>query len=539
MTAPKSERPEKISANELLNLSSSRKLVLLGALGTGKTSLLNYWAEKIAAQQGQELGIQPEKNWLPIIIKIPDLARYSEMTILDYLRDLLKNIMQLKDLPDGFFEYWLEYGRAIILLDSLDEIPSVKKRSQIADDIEAFFHVYPKNRAIITSRSAGYRGDFFDTHDYTIYEIQPFDKQKIELFIEQWHQEDFLACQESEKRQNHLKKVLSKSPALQLLAPNPLLLTIIAFIHRSQSFQLPQRRGQLYDMAIETLLTSWESYKKGITVTNEREETKIAFFRYIDWEDARRLMEKIAYLIHSQNSAETEKIKTLIEKDTLIDCLSKEIEILKAIPPLQAKGEAKKFLQYIHERTGLFHEVNQALYGFVHLTFQEYLCAQEINYQEEEEGFEIVEEQLKKYLYNPHWQEVLLLLFLEQTSQQAAKFLQAILKQSSDDNNWRYHQLLFAGRCLSEDPKNLHLAKDKELSTHILQELVSLEVSKDPSVDTNTKCKVREIICRLKETAFQSKALEIIEQHSQQIDAERLHEYREALAATENSSPDN
>ncbi len=446
--------------------------------------------------------------------------------------------MQVKDLPENFFEYWLDYGRAIILLDSLDEVPLETRRSQIADDIQAFLNVYQENRAIITSRPAGYRGDFFDTNDYPVYQIQSFDDKKIEIFIEQWHQQRFEDLQESQRWQNRLQEVLEKRPRIQLLARNPLLLTLIALVHRYQTYQLPQRRSKLYEKAVETFLTSWQIEKNAITVTDEQEEANIAFFKYIDWEDARRLMERLAYWIHSQNSGETEQSNTLIDKDTLIDLLSEEIEILKSIKPLQAKGEAKKFLQYIQQRAGLFNEQGQELYGFVHPTFQEYLCAKEIYYQQRDDGFEVVEEHIEKYVYNSHWQEVLLLLLGEQTEKQAAKFLNAILDRPSDDNNWRYHHILFAGMCLSEDPKNLHLARDKDPSSQILQELVSLEVSTDPLVDTNTKSEVRKIICSLKETAFQSKALEIIEQHSQQIDPERLQQYRKTLAATENRSPE-
>ena len=37
--------------------------------------------------------------------------------------------MQVKTLPVGFFEHWLEDSRALILLDSLDEVLESRRRS--------------------------------------------------------------------------------------------------------------------------------------------------------------------------------------------------------------------------------------------------------------------------------------------------------------------------------------------------------------------------------------------------------------------------
>ncbi|MDJ0714557.1 MAG: NACHT domain-containing protein [Prochloraceae cyanobacterium] len=533
--AQTSDPTESISANELLNLSQSKRMVLLGAPGSGKTSLINYFAVKLASKEAGELGIVSDTDWLPIVIKIPDLAtRWSNISIFEYLRELAKKRMEITNFPQGFFEYWIDCGRGIILLDSLDEIPEESNRFQVAEKIESFLEKNLQNRAIITCRPAGYRAYFLEAQDYPIYKLQPFDKPKINLFIELWYQQRFSDPQESQIRQNKLKELLYANPRIQLLAQNPLLLMIIALVHRYANIKLPERRSKLYENAVTTLLNSWQ-YEKDIT--NDPENKKPPQFKHINLEDIERLMETIAYWIHSEKNIDNEKNNSTIDGEVLINKLIGEIKELKKIEYYQAKKEAEEFLQYIRDRTGLLNKQESNIYGFVHPTFQEYLCAKEISYQQSDDGFKVVEDKIETYLYNSHWQEVLLLLLGEQkTPNQAAKFLNAILKQSSDDNNWRYHQILFAGMCLSENPKNLLSATD-DPSSNILQELVSLEVSTDPLVDTNTKSKVREIICSLKETAFQPEALKIIEQHSQKINPDRLQQYRETLAATENELP--
>ena len=62
----------------------------------------------------------------------------------------------------------------------------------------------------------------------------------------------------------------------------------------------------------------------------------------------------------------------------------------------------------IRDRTGLLNEQGQDCYAFVHKTFQEYLCAEDIDYQADNEGdFDIILDQIRDRLHDPHWREVL------------------------------------------------------------------------------------------------------------------------------------
>ena len=78
---------------------------------------------------------------------------------------------------------------------------------------------------------------------------------------------------------------------------------------------------------------------------------------------------------------------------------------------MKLEEEAERdFLSFIRERTGLLNEQGTNRYAFVHKTFQEYLCAQDINYEaDDEDDFEIVLNCIKEHLHDPHWREVLLL----------------------------------------------------------------------------------------------------------------------------------
>ncbi|NEO71434.1 HEAT repeat domain-containing protein [Moorena sp. SIO3H5] len=510
----------KFLAEQLLTQSQSRRVVILGAPGSGKTTLMSYFAVMLAQQNPDILGLDGDTDWLPILIRMRDFARHLDKSLIDYARIFAENTMSVKPLPVGFFEHWLSDGRALILLDGLDEVAEEAKRHDVVRRIENFLGQFDRNRAIITSRPAGYRRDFFRTEEFPHYQIQPFDDQKISAFIDNWYNSRFQDQAEAERWKQSLRKALHDNDRITLLARNPLLLTIIALIHRYQAV-LPKKRHKLYDKAVETLLINWDKLKD---LSSDKR------LKYLDFEDdLRRLMESLAYWIHTQGNIEDNDSGTLIDKNDLIDQLKQQIKDLKQVQPHQAEQEAKRFVELIRERTGLLNEQGQDCYGFVHKTFQEYLCAEEINYQaDNERDSEIVLDPIREHLHDSHWREVLLLLIAQQKPKNAAKAIRAVLTNNSNYEQWLHRDLLFAGNCLAEDPKNLRGA-ESGLVQEILKRLVELKVSKDKRVVNKIRKQVYQIICSLSETDFQAPVLELLKERSDLIGEKQLLKYQVEL----------
>ena len=243
----------KFLASQLLNQNRSHKFVLLGAPGSGKTTLLSFFAVMLAQNYPEKLGWGAERDCLPILIKIRDFARLSDINLLDYARQFAEKTMSVKRLPEGFFEYWLADGRAIILLDGLDEVVEESKRYAVVQQIENFLGQYHQNLAIITSRPAGYKRDFFNSSEFEHYQLQLFDDDKVDEFINHWYDSRVRDPAEAQRQKESIKKALDENDRIKLLARNPLLLTIIALIHRYQAV-LPRARHKLYEKAVETLL---------------------------------------------------------------------------------------------------------------------------------------------------------------------------------------------------------------------------------------------------------------------------------------------
>jgi HEAT repeat protein len=511
----------KFLASQLLAQNQSNKFVLLGATGSGKTTLLSFFAVMLAQDNPEKIGWDSEIDCLPILITIRDFARLSDINLLDYARQFAETTMSVKRLPEGFFEYWLADGRAMILLDGLDEVVEESKRYAVVQQIESFLGQYHQNLAIITSRPAGYKRDFFNTSEFEHYQLQPFDDAKVDEFINRWYDSRVPDAADAQLRKDSIKKALDENDRIKLLARNPLLLTIIALIHRYQAL-LPRARHKLYEKAVETLLKHWDAHKN---------MTEKSVFKYLDADDLRRQMELLAYWIHTEGSTDKPEGGTLILKEDLLEQLTQNIKTQKRVELFQAKEEAKRFVDFIQQRTGLLNEQGQDLYAFVHKTFQEYLCAQKIGYQaDDDDDFEIVLDQIRKHLHDPHWREVLLLLIAQQKPKKAARAMWEIREANSEHEEWLHRDLFFAGSCLAENIKDLKVA-DSSLTEEILKKLVELEVRDEVLVGERVRSQVLQILCSMSETEFEAETLQLLKARG--VDENRLWRYQAALGEKE------
>ncbi len=505
------EKGRVLSAQELVR--QSKRSVLLGAPGSGKTTLMSFWAVATCSDEKDTNSGFPE-DCLPILIRIRELARHPEMTVLEFAQDFAERELAVKVLPQGFFEYWLENGQALILLDGLDEVADETQRYKVVAKIESFLGQYEENPAIITSRPSGYKRDFFRTEEFPHYELQPFDDGKIDEFIDHWYDSRFELASERQRRKESLRKALKDQPRIQRLARNPLLLTIIALISR-QYRKLPQKRHELYEKAVETLLSTWDDPKEINTEEN---------LKYLEAYDFLELMRRLAYWIHSKGGTTDEEGGTLIDRDELTNQLAKFIHEMKGLERYKAKKEAKQFLDLVvRDRAGLLAQQGQDRYAFVHKTFQEYLAAMDIR-ERQEEGFEVVLEHVEKYLHDPHWEEVLLLLIAQQKGGNPSKVLQAILARETPYEQWLHRNLFFAAKCLAENVT----VTQPGLASEIIGRLVAFEVSEEPQINKKLKQQTFQSLISLSETQFDTETIQQL-QTSGKIEQLRLLEYQAEL----------
>jgi len=165
---------------------------------------------------------------------------------------------------------------------------------------------------------------------------------------------------------------------------------------------LPHERVKLYDKCVTALMDTWDEVK-GLPIA----EKKRPFYRY-----RRRLLERLAHDLHTQPE-KPGKLQTVKEgdmKSLLTRFLMQKQQLKFANDPDGAQEEARAFVRLARGRTGLLVERGEGIFGFPHLTFQEYLAACDIEKRSMPYGVDAVWKEIKDRLHDPHWREVILLL---------------------------------------------------------------------------------------------------------------------------------
>jgi len=435
-------------------LAKHRRLAVLGATGSGKTTFLSYLALTYARDfRGDLSGLVKmrlgldEVGKLPIFLPLREFAQHlaakwpveaadGPLFLLDYLRNYFENYAL--PLPERFFAEPLEAGDCVVLFDGMDEVADPEQRRRVARIVEGFTRRYPENRYLVASRTAGYAGAARLGEDYYVTTVRDFDEEAIEQFVGKWSLmvEVVLAGKHSptvekraQDRAEELLKAITNSPRVTELAVNPLLLTVIALVHRYRA-TLPQRRAELYEECIEVLLGYWDQ-AKGLG-----EEARI-LDRKMDTGDKRGFLEPIALRMHEARQREIERDELYEQLCALFASLTRE--------ECEAEKMAEAFVEVIRERSGLLQERGPAVCSFSHLTFQEYLAARSIA-----GGDDYIDRTLSK-LGDEWWREVVLLeagYLSIGGKKRTTQLIQAIADCEQEEE--RYHNLILAAECLRD-----------------------------------------------------------------------------------------
>ncbi len=476
----------KNAPGEIIELADAVKrherLIILGDPGSGKSTLLHYLAliHAQALYDGRsEAGSELDTARFPILIRIADYAEHG-MPKGKSLSQYLADYYEMHECPNfglsDLLAKELMDGNCLVLLDGLDEIVNADDRRKVVERIEDFirYHDNRPNRFAITSRIAGYRSAPL-SDPFVQYTVQEMDDNQIQRFLEHWctaveaAQTPELSQEAREmvaKREiDGIMKAVQSSPGVHRLAANPLLLRTLALIHRTGA-QLPQKRIELYKLAADTLARTWRM-AQGVP------ESALVNDKYLT-----RLLGRLAYWLHENKST---GIAT--EHDVYRE-LGQEWARIKGLdwdednPDIEY--EVKKFIQAVHEHTGLFVERAPKRYGFMHLTFEEYYAARHLVARSRERAGLI-----REHLHKPRWEEPILLALgfvgLDSPDDAADLLETAILAESEEAKELRFtpsryeellgRDFLFALRCLGDNipvwPTNL-----KKLVKRLADELL-------------------------------------------------------------------
>jgi formylglycine-generating enzyme required for sulfatase activity len=379
-------------------LRENDSLIILGDPGAGKTTFLKYLALKLAAGKGEELGLEAR---LPLLVPLSAYANAlaeQDVRLDDFVACYLHDLGA--DLPvEAMLEEALREGGALVLLDGLDEVKDQGLRRTVVERVVDFyaFHHRAGNRFVVTSRIIGYREVRPVAEGLAECTLVDFGDEEIQEFVGKWtaaleraaRGDTPVATSEAEREREELLGAVHRNPGVRGLAANPLLLTILALMKR-QGVTLPERRVELYDQYVRTLLSSW----------NRARGLGRAPTRDLDVVETMRILAPLALWMHQVSPG-----VGLAKRGDL----QRELEeIYRERGEADPERAAWRFMEDVREHAGLLVERGAGRYGFIHLTFEEYLAAVGIA-RLGQRGSEPIVDILGEHVGDPAWREVALL----------------------------------------------------------------------------------------------------------------------------------
>jgi NACHT domain len=345
------DRPERRALGDFLDRQKPVVLAVVGAPGSGKTTLLRNTARLTCTTRRRQRKV-------PILLylrdHVADITGKQPLGLADAVRSTLKD--RAAQGPAGWFEKRLTAGDCVVLLDGLDEVADGDDRRKVAAWVESQIKRYPKNDYVITARPLGYQAA--PVGGALVLQVLGFTSEQVNQFVRSWYlaAERFSAGDDSQQTRRRaadgaadLLDRLDKAPALYELTTNPLLLTMIANVHKYRG-QLPGSRAELYGEICQVLLWRRQEAKRLPAGPGPAREAVLRSLAY-------EMMHE-----HKRDVAKTE----------VLDRFG------KALQRMAVMQTAEEFLADVAS-SGLLVERDPGLYCFAHQTLQEYLAAAHIH----------------------------------------------------------------------------------------------------------------------------------------------------------------
>lgn len=379
-------------------LAQSPGLVLLGDPGAGKSTFLKYLALSLASGSSPSPSLA---GYLPVVLALSAYAEAiadEDLSLVEFVSRHYK-ARGLAAALGPVVEAVLGAGKALVLFDGLDEVKDLGRRHLVAGRLTDFFNLHRRagNRFVLTSRIVGYREVRLACEGLLEATLIDFDDEEIEAFVGKWtgaieraaRGAGEAAAFEAKREREELLSAIQHNEGVRLLAANPLLLTILALMKR-QGVALPDRRVDLYRNCVEVLLKHW-SLARNLAGRGGTELPVV---------ETLRVLAPVALWMQKTSPG-----AGLVKEE---DLRRELVRVLAERGQAEPAAAADKFLEDLRQHCGLLIDRGGRQFGFLHLTFQEYLAAVGLR-QLNQQSTEGIVAELAAHLDEAPWREVILL----------------------------------------------------------------------------------------------------------------------------------
>jgi hypothetical protein len=373
---------DKSFVSALEQVKTFARNMIVGLPGSGKSTFFEWLQIQLASVDEQF--ILGGQQGIPLMLRV----RQLDLLNLPQGATLIEKATASKDradiMPDGWLHRQMQAGRIFFMLDGLDETTPELRDKYLIPWLFEILKQYPTCHYLISSRPVGYFHGLLDTHEFIECDLLDFEPTQISEYTNHWctsirlakNELESEARREGEQEGQQIVAGFQENPYIRNLARNPLMLSAICLVNYFEGGRLPEDRSLLYRLCVEGLLHNWDQ-RRGI-------HSEFSF------DEKLRSCREVALAMQLENQAE-------LDADRVQQIFS---------DVLGSSGRAAKLLEYIRYRTGLLLERRPNIFGFAHLTFQEYLAARAVY---EGNRLSVDTDQLVQEHTDGRWKEVIAL----------------------------------------------------------------------------------------------------------------------------------
>lgn len=363
-------------------LRGCRGVVLVGQPGSGKSAHVRRMALWLSRRSAKTLGLPADT--VPVLLPARALSGEAET----FREVVAAHLRADPRLDPAFVDELLAREHLVFLLDGLDELLDDRARDRVIQRLDQGLHELPHARMLVTRRPLDEAPTAPEPAGWLEVQLPPLDEAGARTMVRRWFRataSDEAARETAVARADALLSELRASEyrttRMFELTRNPLMLTALCVLHGRHG-RLPTRRVDLYEQCVQVFLERWR-------------EAAASMPRRFGEREARQVLQPLAHWLH-------EGRRTHADADSIAAVVEPHLRL--ALGP---DGDTLALVRTVLDVEGLLARHGDA-YGFLHLGFQQYLCARHLRARSH--GDPEVLERLAEHLGDPWWRDVTLLL---------------------------------------------------------------------------------------------------------------------------------
>ncbi|MFD7081275.1 NACHT domain-containing protein [Streptomyces sp. NPDC059918] len=420
-------------------LGAAERVLLRGPAGSGKSTLVQ-WLALNAARQAEG----PWSTCVPFVLR---LRSFTSADALPLPEEFLRASGVPLTAPPGWVEELMSSGRALVLVDGVDEVPQ-RLRTRTEAWLRSLITAFPKARYVVTTRPSAVPESWLAGLGFTAHSLLPMERADVRAFVAHWHAAARAGGQDVDVYEAALLEAVGTRRDLARLATNPLMCALLCALNQDRRMQLPRARKELYDAALDMLLVRRDT---------EREITGVEGV-YLTRDEQVLLLQRFAYWLIRNGQVEA-------GRDEAVEMVA---EWLGSMPQARKQGSAEQVFSHLLIRSGLLMEPVEEAVTFVHRTFQDYLGAKAAV---EARDFGV----LVRNAQDDTWDDVVRMAVGHARPDERARILRGLLKRADKVKGACNRLILLAAACLEHAPE-----LDPAVATAVLDRTADLLPPRGP-----------------------------------------------------------